>query len=482
MSTARTIAHNEWRIMWRSRVVQIAVALLVALTAIAVLTSIAHRGANNDLRARYQAQADTEFDSQPARHPHRMVHYGHFVFRPLPALAAFDPGVDGFTGNTIFLEGHRQNSANFGDVRQSSLLSRFGQLTPAFVLQVLAPLVLIFIGFGIVAREREAGTLRLLTTSGAGPSGILRGKAMALLGVAAIMLTPAALSLGWLTIAEGGDPLAALLLLAGYGVYLALWVIAVVGISAISGTARTALMALLTVWSLTAILLPRVAPEIALAAHPQLTQIETDIAIQRDLRALGDSHDPDDPHYAEFKAAVLKQYGVEREEDLPVNYNGLQAIEGEKLTSHLFDEYAERQGAIEGQQAEVVTGFGIASPAIALGRLSMALSGTDLQGHRGFLLQAEAYRFAIVQHLNLLQAEAVTYADDTTRNSDPEAGRRVRIDPEHWHDVPDFTYRAATSAEKLRAALPGAAILAGWLVLTLLLFAFAARRLQSVQS
>ena len=79
------------------------------------------------------------------------------TINPLPGLAAFDPGVDAFTGNTIYLEGHRQNSANFGDVRQSSLLVRFGQLTPAFVLQILAPLVLIFIGFGIVARERHRG-------------------------------------------------------------------------------------------------------------------------------------------------------------------------------------------------------------------------------------------------------------------------------------------------------------------------------------
>jgi ABC-2 type transport system permease protein len=56
----------------------------------------------------------------------------------------------------MFLEGHRQNTANFGDVNQSSLLVRFGQLTPAFVLQTVAPLLLIFLGYGAIARRPSA--------------------------------------------------------------------------------------------------------------------------------------------------------------------------------------------------------------------------------------------------------------------------------------------------------------------------------------
>lgn len=109
--------------------------------------------------------------------------------------------------------------------------------------------------------------------------------------------------------------------------------------------------------------------------------------------------------------------------------------------------------------------------------LSMALAGTDLEGHRRFLQQAEAYRFAIVQQLNRLQAEAVTYADDGNRNNDPDAARRVRIDPEHWHDVPDFSYKGASAAERLQAALPGAAILLLWLVLAGAALRIAVRRL-----
>jgi ABC-2 type transport system permease protein len=476
----RLIAADELRLMRRNRVAMLGLIMLLALLGIAVLTSIAHRDSNDQIRARLQAQADMEFDGQPARHPHRMVHYGHFVFRPLPALAAFDPGVDAFTGNTIYLEGHRQNSANFGDVRQSSLLMRFGQMTPAFVLQTLAPLVLIFIGFGLIARERENGTLRLLQTHGATALQIIAGKALALSAVAALILAPAVLALGWLLLVERAYIMPSLLLLTGYAAYLAIWVGVIVLASSIAGQTRSALIMLVGLWALTTILLPRLAPDVALGVKPLSTRLESDIAIQHDLRQMGDSHNPDDPYFNAFKARVLKQYGVAKVEDLPLNYRGLLALEGEKLTSKLFDDYGNRQFAQQKAQSRFADRFGLFSPTIAIRRLSMALAGTDLEAHRRFLEQSEAYRFTIVQRLNQLQASAVTYSDDSNRNKDPEAGRRVRIDPKNWRNVPDFRYRAASQNEMLRAALPGTAMIALWLLGLTLAMRVTTRRLQEM--
>lgn len=478
MNSIRLIASDEWRLLRRNRVAMLGLVMLIALSLLAALTSLAQRDSSDAIRARFQQQADAAFDGAPARHPHRMVHYGHFVFRPLPVLAAFDPGVDAFTGNTIYLEGHRQNSANFGDVRQSSLLVRFGQLTPAFVLLALAPLMLIFIGFGTVARERERGTIRQLFAHGVSARSLLLGKAWGLAQVAALMLAPAMLALGWLIASEGAPLVPGLVMLGGYALYLAIWVFLVVIASAFAAHARTALMALIGIWAFAVILLPRIAPDLALAAHPALTRLETDIAIQKDLRAMGDSHNPDDPYFNAFKARTLKQYGVEKLEDLPVNYRGLLAIEGEKLTSRLFDDYARRQFEAQKAQSRQTDLAGLVSPAIALRRASMAIAGTDLEGHRRFLAQSEAYRFAIVQQLNELQAKSITYVDDGNRNKDPEAARRVRIDPKNWQDVPDFAYRAASTDEKLKAAIPGLAMLMAWLAALLLGLRFAARRLE----
>lgn len=480
MSAISLIARDELRLMRRNRVAVVAFALLILLTLAAALISWSHQRSIADTRARFQAQAADAFEAQPDRHPHRMVHFGNFIFRPLGPLAAFDPGVDAFTGNSMFLEGHRQNSANFGDVRQSSLLVRFGQLTPAFVLQIIAPLLLIFLGYGAVARERERGTLRQMLAQGVSSRALVMGKLLALAGVAALVGLPAMIA--FLLIAGQPGALAGpmLVIALGYAAYLTLWAILVILMSALARRGRDALLGLLALWALLVILLPRIAPDIAAHAYALPTRLETDIAIAHDLQRLGDSHNPDDPFFKAFREQTLRRYGVARVEDLPVNYKGLLALEGEKLTSRLFDDYANRSFAIQKAQSGLNDGFGFVSPAIALRRLSMAAAGTDLAGHRRFLTQAEAYRYHMVQRLNRLQADAVRFADDTA--SDADADRRKRISAQNWRQIPQFRFRAASASELVMASLPGLGLLLAWLILAVLALLPVARHLQKVRS
>jgi ABC-2 type transport system permease protein len=479
MSAITLIARDELRLMRRNRVAVVAFALLVLLTLAAALISWSHQQSITETRARFQAQAAKEFEAQPDRHPHRMVHFGNFIFRPLGPLAAFDPGIDAFTGNSMFLEGHRQNSANFGDVRQSSLLVRFGQLTPAFVLQVIAPLLLIFLGYGAVARKRERGTLRQMLVQGVSARALVMGKLLALGMVAALVGLPAMIA--FLLIAGQPGALAGpmLVIALGYAAYLTLWAIIVILVSALVRRGRDALLALLALWAVLVILLPRVAPDFAAQVHALPTRLETDIAIAQDLHRLGDSHNPDDPFFNAFKEKTLRQYGVTRVEDLPVNYNGLLGMEGEKLTSGLFDDYADRSFAIQAAQSHMTDGFGIVSPAISLRQLSMAAAGTDLAGHRRFLTQAEAYRYDMVQRLNRLQAEAVSYADDKAKDAD--ADQRKRVSADHWHAIPQFHFRPASAVDLVQASLPGLGLLLVWLVAAALALLPVARHLQKAR-
>lgn len=475
MSIARLIARDELRLMLRNRVAVIAFALLVLLTLAAVLSSWSHQRSAADIRARQQHSAQEAFDAQPDRHPHRVVHYGHFIFRPLGPLAAFDPGVDAFTGNSMFLEGHRQNTANFGDVTQSSLLVRFGQLTPAFVLQAVAPLLLIFLGYGALVRETERGTLRLLMLQGASRGQVVRGKLLALFVVALCTAAPALIGLAALAGHPGALALPMLAIATGYVGYLALWVVLILSVSAFCTRSRDALMALVALWAVTVVLLPRIASDVASTAIPLQNRLQTDVAIAKDLQQLGDSHNPDDPHFAQFKRSVLDRYGVDRVEDLPVNYNGLTALEGERLTSGLFNRYAEQDYAAQKRQKAVVQAASLLSPAIALRSLSMAAAGTDLAAHRRFLQQAEAYRYMLVQRLNRMQAENVSYADDTAKDAD--ADRRKRIAAQNWQTIPNFRYEAPRSGEMALGALPGLAIVLIWLAAAAALLRFATRRL-----
>lgn len=475
MSAVSLIAREELRLLARNRVAVIATVLLVLLTLVAVATSWAHQRGIADLRGRYQHSAEAAFKAQPDRHPHRVVHYGTFIFRPLGPLAAFDPGIDAFTGNSMFLEGHRQNSANFGDVRQSSLLVRFGQLTPAFVLQIVAPLLLIFLGYGALARERERGTLRLLMLQGVSRRTLVGGKLLAIGAVALLAGLPA--MIGFVAIAgqPGALALPMLVTALGYLAYLALWVVIILLVSALVRRSRDALLALVAIWAVTAVLLPRVVPDVASATVPLRNRFQTDVAIARDLRRMGDSHNPNDPHYAAFKQRVLDRYGVTRVEDLPVNYKGVQGMESERLSSALFDRYSGESYTAQGRQIALVDAAGVLSPAVAIRALSMAAAGTDFAGHRRFLDQAEAYRYALVQRLNRMQAEDVSFADDTAE--DAGADRRKRVAASNWSAMPDFAFSPASGADLARGALPGLAIVLGWLGLAALLLAVATRRL-----
>jgi ABC-2 type transport system permease protein len=261
----------------------------------------------------------------------------------------------------------------------------------------------------------------------------------------------------------------------GYAAYLAFWAVLILLVSALVGRSRDALLGLLALWAVVVVLLPRLAPDIASAAYPLTNRLQTDIAVARDLRTMGDSHNPDDPYFAQFKQSVLDRYGVSRVEDLPVNYKGLLGMEGERMTSELFDRYSTQSYDAQERQNGVVQAIGALSPAIALRTLSMAAAGTDFAGHRRFLEQAETYRYDLVQRLNRLQADAVSYADDTAE--DPDADRRKRVTAANWQKMPDFSFRQPGGATLATAALPGLAVLLAWLAFASLLLGFVTRRL-----
>lgn len=466
------IAREEWRALARSRVALIAGALLLVLIVTATFISMQKQQAIDEARARYQSEQIDEFYSQPDRHPHRMVHYGQYVFRPLAPLAFFDFGVDPYTGNMVFLEGHRQNSANFAEARQSSLMLRFGQLTPAFVLQTLAPLLIIFLAFRALAGERERGTLRLMLAQGISARQLISGKLLAHTGVAGAVLLPALVALGVMAATAGTSSAQAGLMMLAYIAYLLVWTMIALLVSTLLPRGRDALLALIGLWMVTVVLLPRGLPEVAAASETAPTRIETDVAIGRDLKAIGDSHDPEDPYFNEFREATLARYGVTDVLDLPVQYAGLVTMEGERLTSGLFDRYADVAAAREDRQNDLVRAFGVASPLIAVRQLSMTLAGTDLDSHQDFLAQVERYRYRFVQELNLMQVEQIPSRDP---GDDP------RIDAANWLDVPGFSY---VSPDPL--AYAGGRIAATFVILLLwlgglaLLLVLAGRRLARI--
>ncbi len=456
LNTTKAVIIAEWRSVLRNRVALTAGLLMLALTLAASLVSFEQMQAVSRERAALQQTSDTQWDNQPARHPHRVVHYGHYVFKPLGPLAFFDFGVDPYAGHTLYLEGHRQNSANFSAASQSSVLLRFGQLTPAFVLQVLTPLLIVFIAFSSVAREREQGQLRLLMSQGAPGGAVVAGKLAAHATVALLCAAPAFLALAAIGARQPAYGIHAALVACGYAAYLLLWSGLAVLVSAVSKRSRNALLTLVVVWIGTVVVMPRVMADVAARSIERPTRIETEGAIAKRLAALGDSHNPDDPHFAAFRASVLARFKVSRVEDLPVNYGGLVIAEGERLTSRLFEQTMREDFARQGRQAGVVDAAAIISPVLALRRLSTTLAVTDGASHAHFLLEAERYRYALIQALNKLHTEKVAYHND----------RDQRLDSAHWKHMPRFGWQADDTATLVRRGMtPAVLVFALWIVL-----------------
>lgn len=477
MSGALRIARAEWRYWRRSRLLSAALAVFGLLLAATAVLSVARIEAETARRAAQQRAAEAAFVEQPGRHPHRMVHYGHYVFRTPPPLAVFDPGIDAVAGQALFLEGHRQNSAAFAEAPSAAGVGAFGVPHPALAYQLLVPLLLIALGHAAFAREREAGTLAPLLAQGVRPQELAAGKALALGAAAVAMLLPAA-GLAVIAVADGEAPMIAALQVLLHAAYLGAWVLAVLLFGALLPRRAGVLGALLLAWLATTLVVPRLAASHAVAAVPASGKIAADIALLEGLRNAGDGHNAADPAFDALRRQLLAQHGVERVEDLPVNFRGVVATIAEERLTALLDEAAERRRAQDRAQSARLAAFAWASPALATGIASRALAGTDLDALHRFQREAEALRFEFVQGLNQVHAHTLRYADDIQRSVDPEAERRTRVDPSHWRLLRSFNLEPAAPDARRANADDGALALAAWLLALALGLRIAVARLR----
>jgi ABC-2 type transport system permease protein len=244
-----------------------------------------------------------------------------------------------------------------------------------------------------------------------------------------------------------------------------------VSVSARQATSRGALVLLLSTWIALWVVLPRLLPAVSSALHPIPSRAAFDAAVEDKAREQGDSHDPNDPQFAQLRLETLQRYGVSRVEDLPLNYGGIVMQYGEKATSDAYRDFAARLLATYQQQARLVEGAGTISPYLAVRSLSMTLAGSDLAHVAEFDRQAEAYRYSLIQSLNDLHINEVDQGRDRYEQTLNGAPSRQRIDRALFERLPDFTYRPYTLSQAMQGR--GLAI-AGALASFALILAFVA--------
>lgn len=427
-----------------------------------------------EIRLEHQRADRESWESNPDKHPHRMAHFGAFAFRQPHPLSIFDAGLENYMGNVIFLEAHKQNTANFSEASLSTGLVRFGTLDGSMLMGLILPLFIFFIGYNVVSREREGRTLRLMHVQGASMRDILLGKSLGLWLGAALFFVPALLGM-WLTIGLD-DPslhhemaLRLGLLTAGYVAFYAVLALATVLVSAWSATSNHALLTLLGAWLILFVVLPRSAEAIGSALVPSPSKLAFKEAIEEELTKGGDPHNPNDPHFSAIRDSLLRAYDVDDVKKLPFNYGGYLMGLGEERTSTIYAEHQARLVDTYRAQSRLSYYLSSLSPYMALRQVSSGLSGTDFETYNGFLLQSEDYRYSLAQYMNRLQMEHIaSHALGSTE------GRVNVVSKDMFAAMPQFAFRYTTVTEVLSSELlPVVALLlmlAGLLSIVLLTY------------
>lgn len=473
MKAINLIARDELRFWQRTELAASVLIIGALLTLVSAIVNTLEMQHATHEREHLQQTSESRFLEQPDRHPHRMVHYGHYVFRTPTPLSIIEPGVDAYTGTSIFLEGHRQNSAMFADQRQASGMTRFSSLTPSFLLQVLVPLFIILIGYASITREREAGTLNIMITQGINLWHLLMGKYFALVGAGLLMLLPL-ISAAAVAVLTGESILAASSFVLGYVFYILIWAGIVLAVSASSKKNSASFATLLSLWVVLCILLPRIGSSSAVAITPSQGKLEADFAVLEELRKLGDGHNAADPAFEQLKKNLLAKYNVDKIEDLPVNFRGTVAQYSEAKLTKVLNKFAEKRMDEELSQAQNARHFGWLTPTTAIRSFSMMIAGTSLETHHRFLREAEALRFDFVQGLNQIHQDKLSYAADMNRHNDDKG---ARLDSSNWQLLSSFSFQPASAETRLTRSLPYAIQLLFWTFVVVVLLRLATRRI-----
>jgi ABC-2 type transport system permease protein len=309
---------------------------------------------------------------------------------------------------------------------------------------------------GVFAGERESGTLRMVLGAGVSARELGIGKAVGATSPVLISLAVAALVTTVVVVlgSESPAPLLARLAIgaATYGVCLMVFAALVLLVSSRSKTAGQALLSSVTIWFVLAILGPKVAVETAERLHPAPTP-------QEFLAALREAEKSRPSYWEDLvpaaRARLLSQYGVTREEDLPVSPASMAMLDQEDDDTARVRREFERLNRIHEAQESVVGRFALFLPTLAVQRISMAVSGTDARGSRDFAQQAEAYRRRAVRVLN----------EDSAKNDTSDflkTGIRYEAGPDLWARVPAFQYHPPTLAMVLGAHRGDALSLSIW--------------------
>lgn len=404
------------------------------------------------------------WESQGAKNPHSAAHYGNYVFKPKSPLSLIDQGVEKYTGISVFLEAHNRNEAAFSDAADQTALSRFGALTPDFILLYIIPLIIILIGYNIFSKEIEGSTFFILKSQGVVGWKLFVGKWLAALlptmAIATILFVIAAIALNSLSdfgLFEWKE------IFALYFVYLLYYLIftnVVLFISSKVKKSGIALVLNLVFWVLACFVAPKVASNLADTKYPYPSHQEFSEQISNESKQGLDGHNPWNEESQKLRVQILKEHKVDSVHKLPFNFNAFLMQKGEEYQAKV---YAKHYGLLKEKakkQSGVYKSLSSISPFLPTRFLSMAIANTDYESHWAFTEAAEEYRVGVQRFLN------------GTTEKNAKYNERYVAPADTWSKLEEFNYESPTFSEVYKQNTSMFLVLIVWFVLTAALLFF----------
>jgi len=449
----KSILFNEWKNLLITPGMQIAAFVLMAALGFTAWAGLEEYRVVAQMEGEAKTHLRQQWESMGPSNPHSAAHFGTYVFKKNHALTAFDEGANSYVGRTLYLEGHRQNELVQSDAAQGDVLSRFGKLRPALILQIILPLLLLLFAFQSVRSERDADRLRLLLVQGVSYSKLLYGKLWSLWipGMGFVLLT-LGIQMGLLGF-SGPLVSRALLLAVGYGLFY--WIVIALALWLSSKTVKsyTALSWLLGIWIVWVIFYPKVTYSVAGILYPLPDRVEFSASMKEDRSALLDGHNPEEEALKVLEDSVLHAYGVTSKEELPINFDGLLMQADEEFGNRVWDKHFGELYDQMQKQKSLVQWASLPNPFGNLQSLSMGAAGTDNFHQVDFLREAEDYRRVFIRTLN----ERHAYGGSKTGDWG------YKEDQEFFNSIADFQYAEPSFPDLIRQQTPSLILLLVWI-------------------
>lgn len=440
----KSIIQYEWLQIKRN---QVSVVLLMAIGFLLILSMVIGWNYYNwyDQQQQQVSQnARHHWETQGDKNSHSAAHFGIYLFKPLSPLAIWDNGIDKHYGVSLFVEAHARNQLQFKAIEDNPLLARWGELTPATILLVLLPLLLLWLAGNSIVNDRLNGTLKLMITQGVSVRKLVWAKALTLWCISTVMITSIWLTGGILATVLSGESfftVSSFLLLLLYNIYAGVFIHAGLLVSMTAKTRRSALVTVLSIWLLMVWLVPRVFVQWSEKRWPAintetfLEKVKTDIA----LHGLN-SHGAGGSKEKELEKKWLQQYGVDSLQQLPVNWLGVVLQADEDINNPIYDKHYDSLYAVYYKQLTIHRWSGWLSPTMPAQLASMAFAGTNLQNSENFYAQTETYRKEFIKKLNDHLRDNSLYGGRDTGRGD------------YWKAAPLFEYQPTVFVNKWKQA------------------------------